>query len=259
MKLYNSYIGIIIILISQLILIIECSKISNKNQINSNHKKSLRASAKEGPLKKISRSLRMDMSSGAPKSFREARKDHDDDDLIASGKQAKGLSKETQSRIGKYDPKYGVPVKTPSGWIPNLYPKCIVTNELATKYKFDDGKNQKKLKKCALKHVFKSIDLNKDLQKKCMNEFKRNHTPLKGYGYMLSALMKYAKNGIDSSLDRHFSICGIEFIDELRTKAKQYNSNLKIAISLFANLDDLFTYPPTARPGYVYVKRKLKR
>ena len=92
-----------------------------------------------------------------------------------------------------------------------------------------------------------------------MKEFKRNHTPLKGYGYMLSALMKYAKNGIDSSLDRHFSICGTEFIEQLRTKAKQYNSNLKIAISLFANLDDLFTYPPTPRPGYVYVKRKFRK
>ena len=221
MKLKKGFVAITILLIIQIINITSSSYLEKIHISKLNNKRTAKTKSKEGPLNKISRSLRMDMSSGAPKRFRELRKDDDDDDFQSTGKESKGLSKETQSRIGKYDPKYGVPIKTPGGWIPNLYPKCMVTNELATKYKYDDGKNQKNLKKCALKHVLKSIDLNKDIQKKCMKEFKRNHTPLKGYGYMLSALMKYAKNGIDSSLDRHFSICGTEFIEQLRTKAKQ--------------------------------------
>lgn len=258
MKLTKAYLAIILILISSLFEVHLSSKYSKSKLRLLKSKRTTRSRTREGPLKKISRTLRMDMSTGTPKRYREIRKD-DDDTGIFDGKVSKALSKESQSRIGKYDPKYGVPYPTPNGWIPNLYPKCLVNNELATKYKYDDEKNQKELKKCALNHVFRSIDFNPHFQKKCMKEFKRNYTNIKGYGYMLSALMKYAKNGIDSSLERHFNICGNDFVDEIKAKAKTYNSNLKIAISLFSDLDDLFTYPPRPKPGYVYVKRKFKK
>lgn len=168
--------------------------------------------------------------------------------------------KEEMSKyVGRANPKYGQPVILMSGYMPNKYPKCLVENRLA-KFNNNDDTNQRKLKKCTIRHVLYSIDLDKLKLKKCIGLFKRSYPPHnKAYGYILSTLLKYAKNFDDNVMSAQFKICGNDFVEELRAKARQYESNFRIAISLFADIDDLFTYPPKPPLGFSFTKKKKLR
>lgn len=243
MKLSKAILGILIMELFQIIL---SKTYHTKTKLTRNTK-----TTKEGPLKRNARRMGVELSKVpgdnpfAPSGVKGDDNDPDDN--------------EKSKYVGRANPKYGKPVILMSGYLPNRYPKCLVENRLA-KYKNDDTKNQKSLKKCTIKHVLYSIDFDKPKIKKCLGIFKRNYPHHRAYGYILSSLLKYAKNFDDNVMDSQFKVCGNDFVEELRAKARQYESNFRIAISLFADLDDLFTYPPKPPLGYAFTKkRKLRK
>ena len=164
----------------------------------------------------------------------------------------------------KIPKKYGnlMPLTINKGFVINRYPSCIVTNKLHTQFLNNDQKNQKFLKKCAIKHILKSIDFDKKEIKFCAKMFKKTHknkNDSQAYGYFLAEILSFAADFDIERATRKFDICGRNFVDQMLAKATEYRNNFMIASSMFADLTDLRTSPPKDGPNYYFTTGKRRK
>jgi hypothetical protein len=154
--------------------------------------------------------------------------------------------------IAPINKKYGSVTAVPSGYNPRAYPAILFkamphdTPEL-------NKKVQKKLKRVALKHILKSIDMEDKITKPCLSVLKKqnNGKLSKAYGGMLAALIKYANKELQYDLKQIFVGCK-DFAEKFINQFTKYRSNFYIACSMFVDLDDITKQPPKAGKGYVY-------
>lgn len=160
---------------------------------------------------------------------------------------------EPSQYIAPKNKQYGPVSAVPSGYNPRAYPAILFkamphdTPEL-------NKKVQKKLKRVALYHIFKSIDMRESITTCIAVLKKQNNGKLsKAYGGMLAALIKYANKEIQYDLEQVFVGCKApDFAREFIDKFNKYRSNFYIACSMFVDLDDITKQPPKAPKGFVY-------
>jgi hypothetical protein len=160
--------------------------------------------------------------------------------------------------IAPKNPTFGDVVSVPSGYLANAYP-AILFKDMPHITEEEKNKVQKKLKKSALNHIMKSIDMDDDDYKPCVAEFMKtnSNSKSKAYGGILSALIKYANKEQENTLRQQFIACKTpkDFVEEFLKKFALYRSNFYMATSMFIDLNDIYKAPPKAAFGYHFEKK----
>lgn len=247
MKLFNTKVKALISLTIIILITLSFQTKVTKNKRSKSaitNKRNHKTNTREGPLGKLKNILKGSPAENNINIFEEAgAKDKDKDQDVNLG-----------DRQGYYDPKLGKVTSLQSGYKANTIPSCLLENKLAH-YNHNDYKNQKKLKKCGIKHITKSIDFDKKLMKKCIKAYKeRNKDKNKVYNNILANFLNYFTYKNLNALKKGFDKCGNSFLDELQSKVTQYKDNFNIACYTLTGTTDPTFFPPKAKFGFTFVR-----
>lgn len=203
---------------------------------------------KEGNLTKLARKLKVDVAKKRNSDFpfeskdknKKQRKNNINNFVNSNG------NNELSQVSGPAKSLYGEATDLPSKYEPNKYPKCLLEKSENSHH------TQFKLKKCTLKHIFNSIDISEQSHSLCITKYSEVYSKKgqhKGVAYLLSDLINFASKGNQERLFKKLSICGDQFVNEFMSKYQQYQSNFKIALSLFVDLNNPQISPPNAPEG----------